>query len=111
MAIRLFHGENFVAQDIKSVVQAYRAQNPGLQYVVLVGDDHSIPFFYPNESGLGLRIDTYPPVGDPTVSNASLRDNGRAGSGRVWLNAVAAARRSVAADTRPGRGPPGQDRV
>jgi len=68
--------KNVVANDIKSVVLAYRAQNPGLQYVVLVGDDRSIPFFrYPDESGLGPEDQYYPPVADSSASNASLRDN------------------------------------
>lgn len=68
--------KNIVANDIKSVIQAYRAQNPGLQYIVLVGDDHSIPFFrYPDESGLAPENQFYPPVADSSASNASLRDN------------------------------------
>ena len=68
--------KNIVATDIKSVVSAYRAQSPGLGYVVLVGDDHSIPFFrYPDESGLGPEHQYYPPVADASAANASLRNN------------------------------------
>ncbi len=68
--------KNLVAGDIKSIVQAYRTQNPGLQYIVLIGDDHSIPFFrYPDESGLGPENQYYPPVADSSASNAGLRDN------------------------------------
>ena len=68
--------KNIVAGDIKSVIQSYRGQNPGLKYIVLVGDDHSIPYFrYPDESGLGTENQYYPPVADSSTSNASLRNN------------------------------------
>jgi predicted outer membrane repeat protein len=68
--------KNIVAGDIKAVIQAYRAQNPGLKYIVLVGDDHSIPYYrYPDESGLGPENQYYPPVADNSASNASLRNN------------------------------------
>lgn len=68
--------KNIVANDIKSVIQAYRAQNPGLQYIVIAGDDRSIPYFrYPDVAGLGPENQYYPPVGDTSASNASLRDN------------------------------------
>jgi hypothetical protein len=68
--------KNIAASGIKSVVTAYRAPNTGLQYLVLVGDDRSIPFFrYPDESGLGTENLYYPPVADSSSSNASLRDN------------------------------------
>ena len=66
--------KNLVAQDIKSIIQGYRSQNPGLKYVVLIGDDYAIPYFrYPDESGLGTESQFYPPVADGTSSNASLR--------------------------------------
>jgi hypothetical protein len=68
--------KNIVAADIKSVIQSYRTQNPGLKYIVLVGDDHSIPYFrYPDESGLGTENQYYPPVADNSSANSSLRDN------------------------------------
>ena len=47
-----------------------------MQYIVLVGDDHSIPFLrYPDESGLGPENGYIPPVGDSSPTQASLRDN------------------------------------
>ncbi|MBV9279667.1 MAG: PxKF domain-containing protein [Chloroflexi bacterium] len=68
--------KNVVADDIMSVIQAYRAQNLGLRYIVLVGDDHSIPFFrYPDMAGLGPENQYYPPVADTSALNASLRNN------------------------------------
>ncbi len=73
--------KNLVANEIKSIVQGYRSayQSGGgttLKFVVLVGDDHSIPFFrYPDESGLAPESGYIPPVSDSSPTQASLRDN------------------------------------
>ncbi len=46
------YAENLVAESIRDVVTAVRQANPGLQYIVLVGNDHAIPFFrYPDNAG------------------------------------------------------------
>jgi YVTN family beta-propeller protein len=62
---------NLVAQEIKGIVDSYRA-NP-LQYVVIVGNDAAIPFFRsPDESTLGQEVDYVPPVQSNSESQASL---------------------------------------
>ena len=64
--------KNLVAQEIKGIVDAYRA-NP-LRYVVIVGNDDAIPFFRtPDESGLGEESGYVPPVESNSPSEASLR--------------------------------------
>jgi hypothetical protein len=73
--------KNLVASEIKSIVQGYRDayQANGkttVKYVVLVGDDHSIPFFrYPDESGLAPENGYVPPVSDSSATQAGLRNN------------------------------------
>ena len=63
-----------MAEAIRDIVQAYRAQNTGLQYVVIVGGDDAVPFFrYPDTAGLGPESDYVPPVRDTSASQASLR--------------------------------------
>jgi YVTN family beta-propeller protein len=65
---------NVVARSIKGVIDAYRATNTGLKYVVLAGNDHVLPFYRtPDQSGLGNEKDYHPAVLDPTFSQASLR--------------------------------------
>ena len=55
---------------------AYRATNPGLKYVVIVGGDDAIPFFrYPDQALLGPEADFGAPVASGTASDASLRAN------------------------------------
>jgi hypothetical protein len=47
------YATNLLAQEIKSIVDAYRVANP-LRYVVIAGNDSVVPFFrYPDESLLG----------------------------------------------------------
>lgn len=66
--------ENLVAQEIKGIVDSYRA-NP-LQYVVIVGDDSVVPFFRsPDESMLGEESEYVPPVQSDSPSEASLSLN------------------------------------
>jgi hypothetical protein len=54
------YATNLVAEEIKTIVDSYRTNNPGLRYVVIVGNDSTIPFFrYPDETligqGIGIR--------------------------------------------------------
>ncbi|HUK45575.1 MAG TPA: hypothetical protein VLV28_09785 [Gaiellaceae bacterium] len=68
------YAENLVASAIANVVDAYRAQSAGLQDIVVIGNDHEIPFFrYPDASGLGTESNYVPPVADGSPSQASLR--------------------------------------
>ena len=66
--------KNLLAEAIKDVVDSYRANNPGLRYVTIVGGDNVIPFFRsPDESLLGQESGYFPPVGSTTASESSLR--------------------------------------
>ena len=57
------YAKNLVASAIRDIVTAYRAANPNLADVVLVGDDDVIPFFrYPDQNGLGPEKNYQPPV-------------------------------------------------
>jgi hypothetical protein len=68
------YAKNLLASAIKDVVDSYRANNPGLHYVVLVGGDGVIPFFrYHDESLLGPESGYFPPVKSTSASDASLR--------------------------------------
>jgi CSLREA domain-containing protein len=65
---------NLFAGEVKRIVDAYRAANPGLRYIVIVGDDAIVPFFrYPDAAGLGNESDYVPPVFDNSTSQANLR--------------------------------------
>ena len=66
---------NQLADEIKDIIDRYRARNP-LEYIVLVGNDDVIPFFRsPDLAPLGPESDYVPPVLDNTASQASLRLN------------------------------------
>jgi CSLREA domain-containing protein len=70
------YAKNIVADAVKRVVDRYRAANPNLQYIVLVGGDGVIPFFrYPDRAGLAPESNYEPPVNETTASEASLRLN------------------------------------
>ena len=70
------YAKNLVASSIRDLVTAYRATNPGLKYVVIVGGDDAIPFFrYPDQALLGPEADFLAPVASGTASDASLRAN------------------------------------
>ena len=58
------YATNLVAEEIKTIVDSYRGiQNPGLRYVVIVGNDGAIPFFrYPDETLIGQESNYDPPV-------------------------------------------------
>ncbi len=67
------YAKNLVAEAIKEIVDAYRADNP-LAYVVIVGDDSVIPFFrYPDNALLANEKNYVPPVRDSSASQASLK--------------------------------------
>ncbi len=64
---------NLAAYAIKNIVDAYKATNP-LEYVVIVGNDHAIPFFrHPDQAMLANEKNYVPPVRDSTTSQASLK--------------------------------------
>jgi CSLREA domain-containing protein len=70
------YAENLVADSIRNVVLAARAANPGLKYVVVIGDDHVIPFFrYPDTAGIGPESGYVPPVVNTSPSFASLESD------------------------------------
>ncbi|MET0205286.1 MAG: C25 family cysteine peptidase, partial [Casimicrobiaceae bacterium] len=64
--------KNLVAEEIKGIVDSYRA-NP-LRYVVIVGNDDAVPFFrVPDQSRLGQESGYVPPVQSNSPSESSLR--------------------------------------
>ena len=70
------YAKNLVASAIRDIVTAYRAANPHLADVVLVGDDGVIPFFrYPDQNSLGPESNYVPPVDPASASEASLRSD------------------------------------
>ncbi|MGK2851273.1 MAG: PxKF domain-containing protein [Candidatus Limnocylindrales bacterium] len=74
--VSCMYATNLVASAIRDVVTAYRATNPDLRYIVLVGGDDAIPFFrYPDQALLGPEEDFQAPVQPGTGSDASLRAN------------------------------------
>ena len=65
--------KNLVADSIKSIVDSYRELNP-LAYIVIIGNDDTIPFFrHPDQALLANERNYVPPVLDNTASQASLR--------------------------------------
>ena len=67
---------NLLAEEIKGIVDSYRAANPGLRYVVVVGGDTVVPFFrYPDQSLLGQESGYVPPVKSDSISEAALRND------------------------------------
>ena len=68
------YAKNVLAQEIKDIVTAYRAVNPNLENIVLVGNDDAIPFFrYPDLAQLSKESDYNPPVKQLSASQASLK--------------------------------------
>ena len=68
--------KNTVAKEIKKVIEAYRAANPTLKYIVLAGGADVIPFFQTQDvSGLANEKDYVPPVAPSTASEAGLATN------------------------------------
>jgi hypothetical protein len=73
-AISCPEAQNLVADEIKRIVTDYRALNPQLRYVVLIGGDQVIPFFrYPDQALLGHESGFYPPVQNDSSAEAALR--------------------------------------
>ncbi len=65
--------KNLVANAVKKIVDAYWELNPGLEYIVVVGNDDVIPFFrYPDRALLANEKNFQPPVDQQTTSFASL---------------------------------------
>src|SRR5215212_1348882 len=68
--------KNTVASEIKNVIDAYRAANSTLQYIVLAGGADVIPYFQTQDvSGLANEKDYVPPVAPSTASEAGLQTN------------------------------------
>jgi hypothetical protein len=68
------YAKNLVADAIKAIIDDYRTQNDTLEYIVIVGNDHVIPFKrYSDRALLGHESNYIPPVYDLTASQASLR--------------------------------------
>ena len=68
--------KNTVAKEVKKVIDAYRAVNPSLHYIVLAGGADVIPFFQVQDvSGLADEKDYVPPVAPSTASEAGLKTN------------------------------------
>jgi CSLREA domain-containing protein len=68
--------KNIVAKEIKSVIDAYRAANPMLEYIVLAGGADVIPFFLVQDvSGLAFEKEYVVPVAPSTASEAALMTN------------------------------------
>ena len=65
---------NLQAGAIKDLVNAVWQNDSSLEYIVLVGNDHAIPFFrYPDNALLASETDFAPPVLDNSTSQASLK--------------------------------------
>ena len=76
------YAKNLVADEIKAIIDEYRAANVDVQGnetikdVILVGNDDHIPFYrYPDLSGLGPESQYEPPVLPGTASDASLKSD------------------------------------
>jgi hypothetical protein len=66
--------KNRVADEIKSVVDAYRQANPDLEYVVLAGGADVIPFHQVSDvAGLASEREYVPPVAANSPTEAGLR--------------------------------------
>jgi len=65
--------KNLVANIIKEVVDGYKALNPNLKYIVIVGGDNVIPFYrLPDRALLANEKNFMPPVAQETSSYANL---------------------------------------
>ena len=84
-----------LAAEIKRLIDSYRALNPGLEYIVFIGNDDVVPFYrVPDKAAWPTRRTYVPPVLDPTASQASLKlgyvltqdSYGRSATSRVWID-------------------------
>jgi predicted outer membrane repeat protein len=65
--------KNMVARSIKEIITSYRVAGNPLEYVVLIGNDHVIPFpRIPDRAQLANEKNFEPPVKHNTTSYASL---------------------------------------
>ena len=71
------YAENLVAErDPRRRRSPTAPPIPRCKYIVIVGDDHVIPFFrYPDTAGIGPESDYIPPVLDTSASYGSLASN------------------------------------
>ena len=69
------YAKNLVADAVKEVIDAYRANNP-LAYVIFVGSDNDIPFYrVPDTTDLGQEENYFVPVISGSSSDAVQRKN------------------------------------
>ena len=71
------YAENLVASSIREIVGKARTANPGLKYIVIVGNDHTIPFFRYSDTAPAASTESgfNPPVLPTSTSFASLQSN------------------------------------
>lgn len=68
--------KNIVAQEIRAVIDAYRAGSTGLAYLVLIGPDNVIPFYrYLDRSGYGEEKGYNTPLVPEGPAYSALRSN------------------------------------
>lgn len=68
------YSKNYVAEEIKALINSFRELNPDLHYIVLLGSDDGIPFFRTTDEAFLANESNYvPPVIDSTHSQSSLR--------------------------------------
>ena len=70
--------KNVVAESVREIIKAYRVANPGIKYLLFIGNDGAIPDFrHSDVANLGPESDYRPPVeSDPlTASFAQLGKN------------------------------------
>ncbi|MGH2450700.1 MAG: right-handed parallel beta-helix repeat-containing protein [Candidatus Limnocylindria bacterium] len=67
------YAKSLAAHAIKAIVDAYRALNPSLEYLVLAGSGHALAQFpEKDDAGLANERNYVPPVRDPTPPKAAL---------------------------------------
>ena len=68
------YAKNLVVEAIKEIIDGYRALNPDLAYIIVVGNDEVIPFQrYPDHALLANEKNYVVPVDPDTHSESSLR--------------------------------------
>ena len=71
------YAETLVASSIRQIVKQVRAKDPQLKYIVIVGNDHVIPFFRYSDTAPAESTESgfNPPVRPDSTSFASLQSN------------------------------------
>jgi choice-of-anchor C domain-containing protein len=71
------YAKNLVASSIRQIVNGVRANDPDLKYIVIVGNDHVIPFFRYSDTAPAESTESgfNPPVLPSSSSFAALQDN------------------------------------